>query len=93
MKTITKPITQTPAIGGKANNLLLLEQLELNVPQWVVIPSYILDNSINSNLNKEDWCEAIDKLKIPATTFGELEIYFGSNYKNLNYAVLSLIHI
>ncbi len=88
MKIITKPNKATLEIGGKANNLLLLEQMNLHVPQWVVIPSTVLDN-LTQNLTQDMWVEGIDQLDLPHSLFSEMHTYFGKKYKELSYAVRS----
>ena len=88
MNIITKPHKATLEIGGKANNLLLLEQMHLRVPQWVVIPSTVLDD-LTQNLTQDAWAEHINQLDLPLSIFNEMQAYFGENYKELSYAVRS----
>ena len=70
-------------IGGKANGLLRLQKLGLNVPNWIVIPTEELENTIQN----EDKTVLQDLLKEIIDYF---ENYFGgNNTKNQFLAVRS----
>ncbi len=87
--SILKPIKSCKSLGGKANNLMLLEELNLNIPRWVVVPKQIMLNQLPTNLGVESLAIAIDKLEVPADLLLDLGTYFGANYKSLKYAVRS----
>tara|TARA_B110000967_G_scaffold209944_1_gene268820 strand:+ start:809 stop:3370 length:2562 start_codon:yes stop_codon:yes gene_type:complete len=70
-------------IGGKAKNLALLEEMNLSVPRWAVIPQEVLLNQIeDGKFNQE-------KLKVPSEILDELKSFFGSIYDSKTYAVRS----
>ncbi len=86
---ICKPQRTSKNLGGKANNLILLEQFEVQVPQWVVIPKEIMLEQLPENLDSANVVDALDKLEVPQSIFSSMEVFFGPNYRNINYAVRS----
>lgn len=68
-----------PAIGGKAKNLLRLNQLGLHVPRWAVIPADFLAEvfkDVSSIENSKDVLRAIDRYVFPAVIQTELDSLF-----------------
>lgn len=88
ISNIIKPTMTSSDYGGKANNLLLMDQMELNVPQWVVIPKEVMTRQL-VNIKEDKLIEALDALVVPKNILSELSFYFGPDYKTLNYAVRS----
>ena len=68
-----------PSIGGKAKNLLRLNQLGLSVPRWVVLPADFLAEvfkNVSSIANSADVLQAIDRYVFPPMVQAELDDLF-----------------
>jgi len=87
--TILKPQTEATPNGGKANNLLMMEQMALNVPQWVLVPKEIMSAQLAQLLSIYNRAEALCQLKVPSHLFTQFDTYFGKDYRQLSYAVRS----
>jgi len=87
--SILKPITSCKSLGGKANNLMLLEELNLNIPRWVVVPKQAMLGQLPNNLNEDNIVEAIDSIQVSACLLSDLGTYFGPEFRDLKYAVRS----
>ena len=87
--SILKPKLAELHFGGKANNLLLLEEMELNVPQWVVIPSQVMTQQLQCSDSNLPLKNALEELLVPKEIFDQFNLYFGADYRQLKYAVRS----
>jgi len=87
--TIYKIKTAAPSLGGKASNLLLLEEMNLNVPKWMVIPSEVMSDSISTGLTEEQLKTAVKTLSVPYGVLAEIQNHFGTDFKTTKYAVRS----
>jgi len=86
---IIKPSTASSQYGGKANNLLLMDQMMLNVPPWVVIPKEVMTGQMHCNSPHNSTTQSLKDLKVPDHLLNDLPLHFGPEYKSLNYAVRS----
>jgi len=86
---IIKPRTPDTHIGGKANNLIVLDQMNLNVPQWVVVPQSVLLSQLPDKINEENVETVFNNLEIPNGLLSEMHLYFGPNCNQKKYAVRS----
>lgn len=71
-----------PAIGGKARNLLRLNQLGLHVPKWVVLPADFLAEiftDVSSIAHTKDILQAIDRYVFPSVVQAELNELFADS--------------
>ena len=91
MKNISliKPTESSISLGGKANNLMLLEELDVNIPQWVVLPRELMLSQLPENLTAENLQSSIESLTVPSSILDNMEFFFGAKYKSLSYAVRS----
>ena len=87
--SILKPVSFCKSLGGKANNLMLLEELDLNIPSWVIVPKQLMLNQLPKELNEESMIKAISKLEVPLSLLNDFELYFGPDHRDLKYAVRS----
>lgn len=76
-------------IGGKAKNLLVLEDIGANVPAWAVIPQAVLLNQLPYPMTKETREAGFQKLKVPSEIINGLKQHFGEHYATKTYAVRS----
>lgn len=86
---LIRPSSPNMNIGGKANNLIVLDQMNLNVPQWVVIPQSVLLAQIPEDVNDETVLSVFDALQVPEGLLNEMNLFFGQAYRNKKYAVRS----
>jgi len=86
---IFKPINTCKSLGGKANNLMLLEEMDLSIPRWVVIPKQFMQAQLNAKLNETNLVNVVDGMDLSTSILDELKHYFGTDYKDLKYAVRS----
>lgn len=78
----------TNGIGGKAKNLIRLNELNIKVPDWVVIPQDILLKQLPES-DLESVKIAIKKAVVPDEILEDLSNYFGENKESETYAVRS----
>lgn len=76
-------------IGGKAKNLLELENANVSVPKWAVIPQEVLMNQLPQTEDLEELKLAFQKLEVPASIHDELSKFFGENAEDKTFAVRS----
>lgn len=86
---LIKPAFPINDVGGKANNLVRLDQMKINVPQWVVIPQSVLLSQLPSELNELNVAAAFDRLIVPRDLLIEMKTFFGSEWRTKKYAVRS----
>ena len=70
---------KAPIIGGKANGLVQLQHLGLNVPKWVVIPNNVLLDLLPSTLLNEPFANIrtyINTLALPVDLVNEIVAQF-----------------
>jgi len=77
------------SIGGKAINLVNLEEIGANVPSWVVVPQEVLLEQLPRNLETNQIQNAFSNLNVPKETMEQLELFFGDNFQSGSYAVRS----
>lgn len=71
-----------PSIGGKAKNLLRLNQLGMNVPKWAVLPADFLAEvfkDVSAIERTQDILQAIDRYVFPAVVQTELNHLFADS--------------
>ena len=76
-------------IGGKAKNLVNLEEIGAKVPSWVVIPQEVLLEQISKDIEDNQIKNAFSNLNVPKETMEQLELFFGDNFQSCSYAVRS----
>lgn len=75
--TTTKEKETHKGIGGKAKNLLRLNQLGAPVPKWTVIPQEVMCQ------------QASDQFVLPPEILNAIAIFFGENHTEMSFAVRS----
>jgi pyruvate,water dikinase len=76
-------------IGGKAKNLVKLEDIGANVPAWVVVPQEVLLDQIPENLGTDQIQGVFKELHVPKETMEQIESFFGENFHSKTFAVRS----
>lgn len=76
-------------IGGKASNLVKLEEMGANVPAWAVIPQEVVLNQLTDTGNKSIIQEQFQKLMVPHEVSEQLKAHFGESHQTKTYAVRS----
>ena len=74
-------------MGGKATNLLKLENLQITVPKWVVIPQEVLVTQLTDSKNVTSVLD--HDLQVPKDILPAVANYFGTDYLAKTYAVRS----
>ena len=69
------------SIGGKARNLVNLEEIGANVPKWVVVPQEVLLEQISRKMEPNKIQNELNNLNVPEETMEQIGLF------------LSLIHI
>jgi rifampicin phosphotransferase len=67
-------------LGGKANNLLKLVALEINVPSFIIIPFNVLESLISKTNNIEQEIKNIEDCIFPENIIQEIENYLGNHW-------------
>jgi len=75
-------------IGGKAKNLIRLNELNIKVPEWVVIPQDVLLKQLPDS-DLESVKSSIKEAVVPSEIMESLSSYFGENKESETYAVRS----
>lgn len=88
MKELIKHIgsNDLKGIGGKAANLLELNNIGVQVPKWAVIPENVLIDQLNISGNE---AHGFEELSVPKELIAQLRTYFGNNVEQASYAVRS----
>jgi len=83
---LVRPHAASPSYGGKANNLLLLEQMGCVVPAWAVVPQEVMTSLIGNNAFTQ--LSSATEFELD-NIFTELPSLFGPQCQSLKYAVRS----
>lgn len=77
------------SIGGKAKNLLKLEELGIRVPEWLVLPQeHLLEQT--ADVPAAQLADKRDlELKVDKTIIAEIAQFFGADFKDQTFAVRS----
>jgi len=86
---LIRPTKSRKDFGGKASNLIKLDQLKCNVPQWVVIPANVLLDQLPMDISIDNAEDYLRSLKVPSELFNEMPKYFGKQFRNMSFAVRS----
>jgi len=78
-----------PGMGGKARNLVNLENIGANVPSWAVVPQDVLLEQLPQNLETDQIQRAFSQLVVPQETIERLRLFFSENHSSTSYAVRS----
>jgi phosphohistidine swiveling domain-containing protein len=76
-------------IGGKAKNLVKLEEIGARVPPWAVVPEEVLLQQLPEDLEVQQIQEAFNKLIVPKDIIEQLQPFFGENFESKTYAIRS----
>jgi phosphoenolpyruvate synthase/pyruvate phosphate dikinase len=76
-------------IGGKAKNLVHLEEIGAKVPSWAVVPEEVLLKQLAQELGVDQIQDAFNKLLVPQDIIAQLQLFFGENFEATTYAVRS----
>ena len=68
--------TLPKGIGGKARNLFVLNELGLNVPRFVVIPSEWFESFLGPEQREENGIPKFDQIQLPIALLEEIAAYF-----------------
>ena len=77
------------SIGGKARNLVNLEEIGANVPKWVVVPQEVLLEQISRKMEPNKIQNELNNLNVPEETMEQIGLFFGNNFQASSYAVRS----
>lgn len=86
---VNKDSKSSEGIGGKARNLLRLEEKGISVPRWAVISEEVLLNQLPAKILNDEVIEAFQALSVSPNLIAELQEFFGSDYDQKTYAVRS----
>jgi len=76
-------------IGGKAKNLLRMDQYGLKVPPWIVLPQSILLDQIDVRQGVDQIKDQISKVNLPKEVEQEIGAFFKGNREDKRFAVRS----
>ena len=84
-----KDTAANKGIGGKATNLLRLEDMGVDVPTWVVIPQDVLLNQLPTHPERVEINSYFQNLTVPTELIAQLAQHFGNDYQSMTFAVRS----
>ena len=76
-------------VGGKAINLLRLEEMGVEVPTWVVIPQEVLLKQLPTHPEREEINRYFQNLTVPPELIAQLAQHFGNDHQTKTFAVRS----
>ncbi|XOV68858.1 MAG: PEP/pyruvate-binding domain-containing protein [Fluviicola sp.] len=90
MKTlITHKNKVLEGIGGKAKNLFALDDQNIPVPKWSVIPESVVLEKLSNPTDLEQTKLDLNKASVPPEVLDEIKTWFGEDAASKSYAVRS----